>query len=86
MEFGGDTCRPTIPGRVIKFPNSKCWIRNLQFTWPLFRYVGRDQVHMLRKRFGIRLANHAEVAEKELGEAMMERVKVYRELLLKPRR
>lgn len=84
-EFGGDylsTDHPT--GRVIKFPNSKVLDTPIyNYTWPLFPYVWNEI------RFNVAYDSDLEfiaqtmqeVAEKEVGEAMMERVRVFREVL-----
>jgi small-conductance mechanosensitive channel len=84
-EFGGDylsTDHPT--GRIIKFPNSHVLSSAVyNYTWPLFPYVWNEI------KFNIAYESDLEfvamtmqgVAEKEVGETMMERIGVYRQLL-----
>jgi small-conductance mechanosensitive channel len=84
-EFGGDylsTDHPT--GRVIKFPNSKVLDTAIyNYTWPLFPYVWNEIKFNIAYESDLEFVSQTmqEVAEKELGEAMMERVKVFREIL-----
>lgn len=84
-EFGGDylsTDHPT--GRVIKFPNSKVLDTEIyNYTWALFPYVWNEIKFSIAYQSDLEFVTQTmrEVAEKELGEAMMERVKVFREIL-----
>ena len=84
-EFGGDylsTDHPT--GRVIKFPNSKVLDTEIyNYTWALFPYVWNEIKFNIAYQSDLEFVSKTmrEVAEKELGEAMMERVKVFREIL-----
>jgi len=84
-EFGGDylsTDHPT--GRVIKFPNSKVLNTEIyNYTWALFPYVWNEIKFNIAYQSDLEFVSQTmqEVAEKELGEAMMERVKVFREIL-----
>ncbi|MEA2206318.1 MAG: hypothetical protein QOE77_3094 [Blastocatellia bacterium] len=84
-EFGGDylsTDHPT--GRVIKFPNSKVLNTEIyNYTWPLFPYVWNEIKFSIAYESDLEFVSQTmqQVAEKELGEAMMERVKVFREIL-----
>ncbi len=84
-EFGGDylsTDHPT--GRVIKFPNSKVLDTPIyNYTWPLFPYVWNEIKFSVAYQSDLEFIAQTmqEVAEKEVGEAMMERVRVFREVL-----
>src|SRR5687768_6789142 len=84
-EFGGDylsTDHPT--GRVIKFPNSKVLDTPIyNYTWPLFPYVWNEIKFSVGYQSDLEFIAQTmqEVAEKEVGEAMMERVRVFREVL-----
>ena len=80
-EFGGDylsTDHPT--GRVIKFPNPKVLNTAIyNYTWPLFPYVWNEIKFNVAYDSDLEFISQTiqEVAEKELGEAMMERVRVF---------
>jgi small-conductance mechanosensitive channel len=84
-EFGGDylsTDHPT--GRVIKFPNSNVLNTPVyNYTWPLFPYVWNEIKFQVAYDSDLEFvsATMREVAEKEVGEAMMKQVRVFRELL-----
>lgn len=84
-EFGGQYLSTDHPsGRVIKFPNSNVLSSAVyNYSWPLFPYIWNEI------KFSVAYTSDLEfvaqvmqaVAEEELGEAMMERVRVFRELL-----
>lgn len=84
-EFGGDylsTDHPT--GRVIKFPNSNVLNTPVfNYTWPLFPYVWNEIKFQIAYDSDLEFvaATMCEVAEREVGEAMMKQVGVFRELL-----
>jgi small-conductance mechanosensitive channel len=84
-EFGGDflsTDHPT--GRVIKFPNSKILNSAVyNYSSPLFPYVWNEIKFNIAYESDLEFVAKTmqETAEEEVGEAMMERVRVYRELL-----
>jgi small-conductance mechanosensitive channel len=84
-EFGGDylsTDHPT--GRVIKFPNSNVLNTPVyNYTWPLFPYVWNEIKFQVAYDSDLEFvsATMREVAEQEVGEAMMKQVRVFRELL-----
>src|SRR6266516_691423 len=84
-EFGGDYLSTDHPsGRVIKFPNSKVLNTAIyNYTWPLFPYVWNEIKFNVAFESDLEFISQTmqEVAEKEVGEAMMERVRVFRELL-----
>jgi small-conductance mechanosensitive channel len=84
-EFGGKYLSTDHPsGRIIKFPNSEALNSSIyNYSWPLFPYIWNEiRFHI---SYGSDLEFVAKVmqetAEEEIGEAMMERVEVYRELL-----
>jgi small-conductance mechanosensitive channel len=86
-EFGGQYLSTDHPsGRVIRFPNEKVLNSIIyNYSWPLFPYIWNEiKFHVA---YGADLAFIAEtmerVAAEEIGERMMERVKVFRELLAK---
>jgi small-conductance mechanosensitive channel len=84
-EFGGhylSTDHPT--GRIIKFPNSdvlKTAVYN--YTWPVFPYVWNEIKFNVAYESDLEFVSQTmqEVVEAEVGESMMERIRVYRELL-----
>ena len=86
-EFGGDflsTDHPT--GRVIKFPNSKILDSAVyNYSSPLFPYVWNEIKFNIAYESDLEFVatTMQETAEEEIGEAMMERVRTYRELLAK---
>ena len=86
-EFGGQYLSTDHPsGRVIRFPNEKVLDSIIyNYSWPLFPYIWNEiKFHVA---YGADLAFIAttmeQVAAEEIGEGMMERVKVFRELLAK---
>ncbi|HSE64387.1 MAG TPA: mechanosensitive ion channel family protein [Thermoanaerobaculia bacterium] len=84
-EFGGQYLSSDHPsGRVIKFPNSTVLTTAVyNYSWPLFPYIWNEIRFQIAYDSDLEFVakTMSEVAEKELGETMMERVKVYRELL-----
>jgi small-conductance mechanosensitive channel len=84
-EFGGQYLSTDHPsGRVIKFPNSKILSAAVyNYSWPLFPYIWNEIVFHVAYESDLELVARTmrEVAEEELGEAMMERVRTFRELL-----
>jgi small-conductance mechanosensitive channel len=84
-EFGGQYLSTDHPsGRVIKFPNSKILSAAVyNYSWPLFPYIWNEIVFHVAYDSDLELVARTmqEVAEEELGEAMMERVRTFRELL-----
>lgn len=84
-EFGGQYLSSDHPsGRIIKFPNSTVLTTAVyNYSWPLFPYIWNEIKFQIAYDSDLEYVakTMSEVAEKELGETMMERVKVYRELL-----
>lgn len=84
-EFGGEYLSTEHPsGRVIKFPNSSVLSTPVyNYTWPLFPYIWNEIKFQVAYDSDLEFiaATMREVAEKEVGEAMMKQVTVFRELL-----
>jgi small-conductance mechanosensitive channel len=84
-EFGGDLLSSDHPsGRVIKFPNSNVLSTSVfNYSWPLFPYIWNEIKFQVSYDSDLEYIAKTmqEVVEEELGEAMMERVKIFRELL-----
>jgi small-conductance mechanosensitive channel len=84
-EFGGQYLSSDHPsGRIIKFPNSEVLKTPVyNYSWPLFPYIWNEIKFQIAYDSDLEFVakTMSEVAEEELGEKMMERVKVYRELL-----
>ncbi len=84
-EFGGPYLLTDHPsGRIIKIPNSNILDTPVyNYSWPLFPYIWTEIVFHVAYNSDLEFVSKTmlEVAEEELGEAMMERVSTYRELL-----
>jgi small-conductance mechanosensitive channel len=84
-EFGGHYLSSDHPsGRIIKLPNSNVLTTPVyNYSWPLFPYIWNEIKFQIAYDSDLEFVakTMSEVAEEELGEKMMERVKVYRELL-----
>lgn len=84
-EFGGQYLSTDHPsGRVIKFPNSNVLSEPVyNYSWPLFPYIWNEIKFSIAYQSDLAFVakTMAEVAEAELGEVMLERVRTYRELL-----
>jgi small-conductance mechanosensitive channel len=84
-EFGGDYLSTEHPsGRIVKFPNSNVLSTPVyNYTWPLFPYIWNEvKVHVAYNAdLEFIAATMKEVAEKEVGEAMMKQVEVFRQIL-----
>jgi len=84
-EFGGQYLSTDHPsGRIIKFPNSQVLTQPVyNYSWPLFPYIWNEVKFHVSYDSDLEFVAKTmrEVAEHEVGETMMERVKVYRELL-----
>src|SRR4029079_15751370 len=73
-------------GRIIKFPNSKILSSAVyNYSWALFPYVWNEVKFNIAYESDLEFVAKVmqEVAEEEVGEAMLKRVRVYRELLAK---
>jgi small-conductance mechanosensitive channel len=84
-EFGGQYLSTDHPsGRVIKFPNSNVLSEAVyNYSWPLFPYIWNEVKFQIAYQSDLEFVAKTmqEVTEAQLGEAMMERVAVFRELL-----
>jgi small-conductance mechanosensitive channel len=85
-EFGGELLATSNhpSGRLIKFPNSKVLGTVVyNYSWPLFPYVWNDIKFQIAYQSDLEFVAKVmgEAAEDEVGEVMMERIRVYRELL-----
>ena len=84
-EFGGDYLSTEHPsGRIIKFPNSTVLSSPVyNYTWPLFPYIWNEIKFQVAYNADLEFIAETmkEVAEQEVGEAMMKQVAVFREIL-----
>lgn len=84
-EFGGPYLSTQHPsGRVIKFPNSLVLNQTVyNYSWPLFPYIWNEIKFQVAYNSDLDFISRTmqQVVEEELGEQMMDLVKVYRELL-----
>lgn len=84
-EFGGEFLSTDHPsGRIIKFPNSNILNTTVfNYSWPVFPYVWNEIKFHIAYESDLEFVAQvmSEAAEKELGEEMMERISVYREIL-----
>ena len=84
-EFGGQHLSTDHPsGRIIKFPNSTVLSAAVfNYSWSLFPYIWNDIKFHVAYQSDLEFVSRVmrEAAEEEVGEAMMERVRTYRELL-----
>ncbi len=84
-EFGGQYISGDHPsGRIIKFPNSKVlnsvvW----NYSWPLFPYIWNEIKFQIAYQSDLKFVVETmqRIVTEELGEEMMKRVGVYRDLL-----
>jgi small-conductance mechanosensitive channel len=84
-EFGGPYLSTQHPsGRIIKFPNSLALNETVyNYSWPLFPYVWNEIKFHIAYDSDLDFVARTmkEVVEEELGEQMMDLVRVYRDLL-----
>jgi small-conductance mechanosensitive channel len=84
-EFGGEFLSTDHPsGRIIRFPNSKVFNSTVfNYSWPLFPYIWNEITVQVAYESDLEFVSTVmrSVVEEEMGQAMSERVKVYRELL-----
>lgn len=84
-EFGGDYLSTDHPsGRIIKFPNSSVLNSHVyNYSWPLFPYIWNEIKFQIAYQSDLEFVAQTmrEVVEEELGDAMIERVKVFKQLL-----
>jgi small-conductance mechanosensitive channel len=84
-EFGGQYLSTDHPsGRVIRFPNSEVLSSAVyNYSWPLFPYIWNEITFYVSYNSDLEFVSGVmrEVAEDEIGQAMRERIRTYRELL-----
>ncbi len=84
-EFGGQYLSTDHPsGRVIRFPNSDVLSKAVyNYSWPLFPYLWNEITFHVAYDSDLEFVSGVmrEVAEEEIGQAMRERIRTYRELL-----
>ena len=84
-EFGGQHLSTDHPsGRIIKFPNSKVLNSAVyNYSWPLFPYIWNDIKFQIAYQSDLDFVAQTmrDAAAEEVGEAMMERIRTFRELL-----
>jgi small-conductance mechanosensitive channel len=84
-EFGGQYISGDHPsGRLIKFPNEKVLDEIVwNYSWPLFPYIWNEIKFQIAYQSDLRFVADTmqQIVEKELGEEMMKRVEVFRQLL-----
>lgn len=84
-EFGGEYLSTDHPsGRVIRFPNEKVLDTMVwNYSWPLFPYVWNEIKFQIAYQSDLQFVAETmqRIVGEELGEEMVKRVEVYRELL-----
>ena len=84
-EFGGPYLFTEHPsGRIIKFPNSLVLSETVyNYSWALFPYIWNEIKFQIAYDSDLEFISQVmnEVVQEEMGEQMMERVRVYRDLL-----
>jgi small-conductance mechanosensitive channel len=84
-EFGGQYLSTDHPsGRVVRFPNEKVLDEMVwNYSWPLFPYIWNEIKFQIAYQSDLKFVADTmqQIVEKELGEEMMKRVEVFRQLL-----
>src|SRR6266404_246322 len=84
-EFGGEYLSTDHPsGRIIKFPNSSVLSTAVyNYSWPLFPYIWNEIKFNIAYESDLDFVSKTlrEIAEEEIGEAMLDRVRTFRSLL-----
>lgn len=84
-EFGGEYLSTDHPsGRIIKFPNSSVLSTAVyNYSWPLFPYIWNEIKFNIAYESDLDFVSRTlrEIAEEEIGEAMLDRVRTFRSLL-----
>jgi len=84
-EFGGPYLSTQHPsGRIIKFPNSLVLSKIVyNYSWPLFPYIWNEIKFQVSYDSDLEFIARImqQVVEEDLGEEMVDRVQIYRELL-----
>src|SRR6266487_750996 len=86
-EFGGQYISGDHPtGRTLRFPNEKVLDSTAyNYSWPLFPYIWNEIKFQIAYQSDLQFVAKTmqKITEEELGEDMMKRVEVFRELLAK---
>lgn len=84
-EFGGQYLSTDHPsGRVIRFPNEKVLDEIVwNYSWPLFPYIWNEIKFQIAYQSDLKFVAETmqRIVEEEIGEEMLKRVEVFRELL-----
>jgi small-conductance mechanosensitive channel len=84
-EFGGEYLSTDHPsGRLIKFPNSHVLNETVyNYSWPLFPYIWNEIKFSVAYESDLQFLSSSllEIAEEEVGEDMIERVRTFKSLL-----
>jgi small-conductance mechanosensitive channel len=84
-EFGGEYLSTDHPsGRIIKFPNSNVLDSAVyNYSWPLFPYIWNEIKFNVAYETDLEFLSQTmqQIAEEEIGDAMLERVRIFRSLL-----
>jgi len=84
-EFGGQYLSTDHPsGRVVRFPNEKVLDEMVwNYSWPLFPYIWNEIKFQIAYQSDLKFVADTmqQIVEQELGEEMMKRVEVFRQLL-----
>jgi small-conductance mechanosensitive channel len=84
-EFGGQYLSTDHPsGRVIRFPNEKVLDTMVwNYSWPLFPYIWNEIKFQIAYQSDLKFVSETmeRIVEEDLGEEMLKRVEVFRELL-----
>ncbi|HKP46122.1 MAG TPA: mechanosensitive ion channel family protein, partial [Pyrinomonadaceae bacterium] len=84
-EFGGEYLSTDHPsGRIIKFPNSNVLSSAVyNYSWPLFPYIWNEIKFNIAYESDLDFVSNTlrRIAEEEIGEAMLDRVRTFRSLL-----
>src|SRR2546429_8320239 len=84
-EFGGQYISGDHPsGRLIRFPNEKVLDEIIwNYSWPLFPYIWNEIKFQIAYGSDLEFvaSTMQQVAEAEVGQSMMDKVKIYRNLL-----
>jgi len=84
-EIGGRHLSTDHPsGRIIKFPNTNVFNTPVfNYSWPLFPYIWNEVKFNVAYESDLQFVAQTmqKIAEEELGEMMMEKVKIFRDLL-----
>src|ERR1041385_9218915 len=84
-EFGGKYISGDHPsGRIIRFPNEKAFDEIIwYYSWPVFPYIWNEIKFQIAYQSDLKFVSETmqRIVQEELGEEMMKRVDVYREVL-----